>query len=290
MRSALTDTTEVEASGISVSDEDLNTFCEFFYRKAGIRLDGRKRYFLERRLVDRALKGSAVSFRDYFTMLKFDRTGREMEALINEMTVNETYFWRENYQFECMTRRMLDEIAAHKRKGERIRVWSVPCSTGEEPYTIAIQILENWARADLYDIEIYASDIDSAVLKRAAEGIYEERALSRMPAPYRSKYFTPLDERRWQVVDGLRGSITFTRTNLSDPVQTARFQGIDLVFCRNLLIYFDDASRRIAAENLNAALSPGAFVCLGHSESMSRISNLFRPRQFPEALVHQKPL
>ena len=286
----MTNSMDVDIADIGLSDQDLSTFCEFFYRKTGIRLDGRKRYFLERRLIERARICGASSFRDYLGMLKFDRTGNEMEALISEMTVNETYFWRENYQFECMTKRMLDEVAVNKRTGERIRIWSVPCSTGEEPYTIAIHILEHWAKADQYDIEIYASDIDNAVLKQAAEGIYEERALSRLPAAYRNKYFRPLGERSWQIVDGLRGSITFARTNLADPVQTARFQGIDLIFCRNLLIYFDEASRRIAAENIHAALNPGGFVCLGHSESMSRISSLFRPRQFPEALVHQKPL
>ncbi|MFC3225767.1 CheR family methyltransferase [Marinibaculum pumilum] len=283
------DDMEAAAETLPVSDDELDRFCEFFYRRTGIRLDRKKRYFLERRLVERALACNARSFSEYFQILKFGRTAGELETLINEMTVNETYFWRENYQFDCMTRRLLDEIAADKRPGDRIRIWSVPCSTGEEPYTIAIQILENWRHADRYDIELYASDIDSAVLKRAAEGIYEERALSRLPAAYRTKYFRRLDERRWQVIDALRGSIAFGRTNLFDPVQTARFRGIDLIFCRNLLIYFDDASRRIAAANIHEALNPGGFVCLGHSESMSRISSLFRPRQFKEALVHQKP-
>ncbi|SKA31524.1 CheR family methyltransferase [Consotaella salsifontis] len=272
-----------------LSDEELAKFSEFFYRKTGIRLDERKRYYMERRIVERIRRTGCRSFFEYFTTLKLNGAAGELEALINEMTVNETYFWRENYQFECMTRSMLDEIARRKRPGEPIRIWSIPCSTGEEPYTIAIHILEYWARADSYDIEIFASDIDSNVLKRARDGTYDERSLSRLPPQLRARYFKLVSERRWQVINELRSSIAFGSVNLSDPLETARYRQIDLIFCRNLLIYFDDVSRRLAAENMFEAMSPGGFICLGHSESMSRITNLFRPRQFAEALVYQKP-
>ncbi len=277
------------AEAPAISDDELSRFADFFYRKTGIRLDERKRYYMERRIVDRVRACACHSFADYFSRLKFGGLGNELEALINEMTVNETYFWRENYQFECMTRHMLDEIARTKRPGQRIRIWSIPCSTGEEPYTIAIHILENWARADAYDIELLASDIDSNVLQRARQGFYEERALSRLPRHLRERYFKPFGPTRWQVVEGLRESITFGPVNLSDPKETARYREIDLIFCRNLLIYFDDVSRRLAAANMFDCMTPGGFICLGHSESMSRISNLFRPRQFAEALVYQKP-
>lgn len=273
----------------TISDDELAKFSDFFYRKTGIRLDERKRYYMERRIVDRIRASGCHAFADYFARLKFGGLANELEALINEMTVNETYFWRENYQFECMTRHMLDEIARSKRPGQRIRIWSIPCSTGEEPYTIAIHILENWARADEFEIELFASDIDSNVLKRAKQGIYEERALSRLPAPLRARYFKPAGPARWQVIDDLRSSITFGPVNLSDPQDTVRYREIDLIFCRNLLIYFDDVSRRLAADNMFDCMTPGGFICLGHSESMSRISNLFRPRQFAEALVYQKP-
>lgn len=273
----------------TISDDELAKFSDFFYRKTGIRLDERKRYYMERRIADRILASGCQEFSDYFSRLKFGGLKNELEPLINEMTVNETYFWRENYQFECMTRHMLDEIARTKRPGQRIRIWSIPCSTGEEPYTIAIHILESWARADEFEIELFASDIDSSVLKRAKQGMYEERALSRLPPALRARYFKPSGPMRWQVIDDLRDSITFGSVNLSDPQDTLRYREIDLIFCRNLLIYFDDVSRRLAADNMFDCMTPGGFICLGHSESMSRITNLFRPRQFPEALVYQKP-
>ena len=128
------------------------------------------------------------------------------------------------------------------------------------------------------------------MLRRAQTGIYEARSVSRLPKPYLKRYFREVSEGRWQVIDDLRQSIDFARINISDAAETARYRRVDVVFRRNLLIYFDDVSRRVAAENLFEAMTPGGFICLGHSESMSRITNLFAPRRLPEALVHQRPL
>lgn len=274
-----------------ISAEDVTAFCDFFYKKTGISMDASRRYFIDRRLEERMAAHECKSFREYISLVKFQPGGAELQALINEMTVNETYFFREDYQFTCLTRRMLDEIAARKQPGEDpIRIWSVPCSTGEEPYSIAISILENWPRASEFDIEILASDIDTRVLERARAGIYQERALHRVPQAIRNAYFNKIGPDSWQVVADLRESIDFGTLNICNPMQAARMRGIDVIFCRNLLIYFDDLSRRRAAEHFFDALNPGGFVALGHSESMSRISNIFLPRKFPEALVNQRPL
>ncbi|NBC37416.1 chemotaxis protein [Novosphingobium sp. FSY-8] len=274
-----------------ISAEDVVSFCDFFYKKTGISMDASRRYFIDRRLEERMAANDCKTFREYLALVKFQPGGGEMQALINEMTVNETYFFREDYQFQCLTRHMLDEIADRRGNNRApIRIWSVPCSTGEEPYTIAISILENWGRANDFDIEILASDIDSRVLGRAQEGIYEARALHRVPTKVRDTYFRKLDNDRWQVIDDLRESVDFSLVNVCNPTQMARMRGIDVIFCRNLLIYFDDLSRRRAAEHFYEALNPGGFVALGHSESMSRISNIFNPRKFPEAIVHQRPV
>jgi chemotaxis protein methyltransferase CheR len=275
---------------LDIPPDEFDQFCDFFYRRTGMRLDAKRRYFIDRRLGERMTATGRSVFRDYFSFLKLQAGGGELQALINEMTVNETYFFREDYQFECLARRMLDEIAARKGAGERIRIWAVPCSTGEEPYSIAIWILEHWPQADAFDIEIHASDIDSRALAAARVGIYEERALHRVAPPLRQKYFTELPQQRWQVIGELRESIDFNPVNVANLGQMAKMRGFDVIFCRNLLIYFDDISRRQTAELFFEALLPGGFICLGHSESMSRISSLFLPRKFPEALVHQKPL
>lgn len=274
-----------------ITAEDVTVFCDFFYKKTGISMDASRRYFIDRRLEDRMVATECRSFREYLSLAKFQPGGGEMQALINEMTVNETYFFREDYQFNCLTRRMLDEIADRKDpRRDRIRIWSVPCSTGEEPYSIAISILEGWSRASDYDIEIIASDIDTRALAKARAGIYQARALHRVPPKIRDSYFNRVDQDNWQVIADLRESIDFNTINVSSPTQMARMRGIDVIFCRNLLIYFDDLSRRQTAEHFFDALNPGGFVALGHSESMSRISNIFLPRKFPEALVHQRPI
>ncbi|MFM7348640.1 MAG: CheR family methyltransferase [Erythrobacter sp.] len=271
--------------------EDIVAFCDFFYRKTGISMDAGRRYFIDKRLEERIAATGCGSLREYLALVRFQHDGAEMQALINAMTVNETYFFREDYQLACLTRHLLDEIADRKVAGrEQIRIWSIPCSTGEEPYSIAIAILEDWPRASDFDIEIFASDIDSRALGEARTGIYGARALHRVPARLRSAYFTQIGQESWRVIADLRDSIDFSLVNVASPVDMARIRGVDVIFCRNLLIYFDDLSRRRTAEAFFDALNPGGFIALGHSESMSRISSLFVPRKFPEALVHQRPL
>lgn len=154
---------------------------------------------------------------------------------------------------------------------------------------MAFYLLEHWPKVDDYNIEIVASDIDTEVLERARHGEYSARSFQHVPQRLMAKYTRATGDGRHQVIDGIRGSIRFTTMNLLEPAKSDEHGGFDVIFCRNLLIYFDDVSRRRAAEAMFAALNPGGFVCLGHSESMSRISSLFGIRKFPEAIVYQKP-
>ena len=272
-----------------LSPEDFARFREFYYRKTGNWFDEAKRYYVDKRVLARMRSTGCNSFREYFVRLRFDADGSELQALINSMTVNETYFFREEYQFQCLARSMLPQIAARKRPGDTIRIWSLPCSTGEEVYSLAIYLLEYWSQVDDYDVEIVGSDIDTAALDRAREGIYDRRPVHALPDSVLRRYFRRLADGRHQILGGIRDSVRLTRVNLEDPLETRSYRGFDVVFCRNLLIYFDDAARRRAAETLFDALNPGGYICLGHSEFMSRISPLFRPARFPEAIVYQKP-
>ena len=135
------------------------------------------------------------SFQSYFATLRSD-ADHEIEYLINAFTVNETYFYREEHQLRCMTSDLLGEIVRRKKPGEPIRIWSIPCSTGEEPYSIAIWLMENWSEVDRYNIEIVGSDIDTRALKAAAEGIYGNRALMRLPQDVIGRYFEAVDGER----------------------------------------------------------------------------------------------
>ena len=274
----------------SITDADFLKFREFFYRKTGIHFDDGKRYFVDKRLVERIDATGADDFRSYFIALRFESKGVELQQLVNAMTVNETYFFREAYQFDCMVNDMLAEVVKRKRPGGRIRIWSIPSATGEEPYTIAIYLLERWPLIDQYEVEILSSDIDTTVLSAAQRGVYSARSIGQLPQPYLEKYFRRLSDNEFEISRDLVNAVDFSRINLSDASDTRRFRDIDVIFCRNLLIYFDDQSRRLAAEAMYDALSPGGFVCLGHSESMSRISSLYTVRRFPDAMVYQKPL
>ncbi|WP_348698429.1 protein-glutamate O-methyltransferase CheR [Duganella fentianensis] len=276
-------------STITISDDDFEKFREFFYRKTGIQFEPTKRYFVDKRLIERVLATESGNFRNYFMTLRFQASGQELQTLTNLMTVNETYFFREEYQFKCLVDSILPEIIKHKQPGQTIRIWSIPSSSGEEPYSIAIYLLEHWPDIANWDVELISSDIDTDILAKARNGLYSPRSVQHLPLHLLARYFKRQPNGDYQIDDSLRGSVEFTRVNLNEAADTRPYRGIDVIFCRNLLIYFDDLSRAKAAEAFYDALHPGGYICLGHSESMSRITSLFRVRKFPEAIVYQKP-
>ncbi|QHL89637.1 chemotaxis protein [Sphingomonas changnyeongensis] len=271
-----------------VSDDDFERFRDYFHRETGIHFDASKRYFVDKRLVERVRETSSGSAKAYLARLSQGGAATELQQLINAMTVNETYFLREEYQFEALVDSVLPDIVARRRHRRPIRIWCVPSSTGEEPYSVAIYLLERWPALADWDVEILSSDIDTAVLERARAGRYSARSVQHLPRAWLARYFVPRGD-EYQLSSEIRDSVSFTRCNLTAPGETRAFRDIDVIFCRNLLIYFDDRSRRIAADALYDALTPGGFVLLGHSESMGRISSLFSPRRLPRAIVHQRP-
>lgn len=276
-------------TSITISEEDFSKFKEFFYRKTGMQFENSKRYFVDKRLIERIEATNSGSFRSYFVMLRFETTGEELQKLVNLMTVNETYFFREEYQFKCLVDSILPEIVRKKKDDSPIRIWSVPSSSGEEAYSIAIYLLEHWSGIDRWDVEIISSDIDTEIISQAKKGHYSPRSVQHLPDKILQKYFTPKNE-GYQICRDLQQAVEFTRVNIMEPLEVRSYRNMDVIFCRNLLIYFDDVSRRYAAEMFFDAMKAGGFVCLGHSESMSRISSLFRVCKFPEAIVYQKPL
>jgi chemotaxis protein methyltransferase CheR len=247
-----------------------------------------KRYYVERRIAERMVVTGGTSFASYFARLRMDLEG-EIEHFVNAFTVNETYFYREDHQLRCLTTDLLAERVRAKDPTRSIRIWSVPCSTGEEPYSIAIWLLENWPLVDKYDIEIVASDIDTEVLEKARAGIFGKRALMRLSPHLVASYFTQEGPDSWRILDDLRESVRFSRVNIVQAAETSANGRFDVIFCRNVLIYFDDVSRRVAAENLYENLEPGGYICLGHTESMSRISPLFEVQRFADAIVYRRP-
>jgi chemotaxis protein methyltransferase CheR len=270
-----------------LSDEDITRIGAMLYRWTGMVFGQNKRYYIERRIAERM---RIVGFLDPGAYLGFAVGNQgEREALINAFTINETYFYREEHQLAALSCEILPEIAMRRRPGDLIRIWSMPCASGEEAYSIAIWLLENWPMVDAYNIEIVGSDIDTAALTKAVEGHFSERSLARLPPAVRDSYFEPEHGQQRRIIEDLRRSVHFVPANIIDPVSMGKLGVFDVILCRNLLIYFDEAARIVAANQLLACLNPGGYLCLGHSRSMSRISDRFTTLRLADAIVYRRP-
>ncbi|MEV6346136.1 protein-glutamate O-methyltransferase CheR [Actinoplanes sp. NPDC051851] len=285
--------TSTAATGAGLADADFERFTEYFYKRTGIHFAPSKRYFVDKRIEACIRESRYGTFTSWFAALRMNEKPEMLQQVINELTVNETYFLREDYQFDAMLSTVLPAVLAarggvHRMAGP-VKILSLPCSTGEEPYSIALRLLEEWDQIDHVDVEIHGADIDSEVLAKAAHASYGERSLQRVPKPWLAKYFVPVGAGRYQVDEGIRGAVTLHRVNVCDTAAMRSYRDYDVIFCRNVLIYFDELSSRRAAENLFGALRPGGYLFLGHSESMSRISPIFTPTRLPEGIVYQRP-
>ena len=279
--------------GTGLSKADFEKFREYFYKRTGIQFTDAKRYFVDKR-IDACIRNAGFdSFLGWFAALRLSDRPDLLQDLINQLTVNETYFLREDYQFDALLTKVLPDVLTARGGPARIvgpvKILSLPCSTGEEPYSIALRLLEEWRHIDEVDVEIHGADIDSEVLARATHASYGDRSLQRVPKPWVAKYFTSVGAGRYQLDDSIRAAVTLHQVNVCDTAAMRAFRDFDVVFCRNVLIYFDELSSRRAAENLYGTMRPGAYLFLGHSESMSRISPIFTPTRLPEGIVYQRP-
>lgn len=269
-----------------LTGEELSQLSELLHRWTGMIFGEKKRYYLERRVTERLRQTDIADVRLYLAKIMGDIT--ERQHLINAITINETYFYREDHQLAALTNDILPAIVQNRRPGDLVRIWSLPCSTGEEAYSIAIWLLENWRLVDAYHIEIIGSDIDTEALAAARDGQYGERALARLPAAALNAYFEPEDHKRRRIIEDLRESVTFTKVNLIDRASVEAAGRFDVILCRNLLIYFDEGARQSAAAHMFDALNSGGFLCLGHSESMARIDDRFTLVRLDDAIVYRR--
>jgi chemotaxis protein methyltransferase CheR len=274
------------AANPALTTAQLERLRAILYDRTGMIFGESKRYYIERRIGGRMAKTGIADISRYLDGLLFDQA--EMDALVSAFTINETYFYREESQLAALSREILPRIVADRRPGDLVRIWSMPCSTGDEAYSIAIWLLENWPMVDAWNIEIVASDLDKAALAQAKRGRYGERALAKLPDDVRERYFGPTRGHVREIVDDLKESVQFREANLIDPRSMAAQGRFDVIFCRNLLIYFDEAAREVAARNLYDSLNPGGYLCLGHTESMARISDLFAPIRLADAIVYRR--
>lgn len=273
-----------------LNDDQYKRFVEFIYKNTGIWFEEAKKYFVEKRLLER-MEGLGIdSFRDYYFYLKFGTSAVELQELYNRLTVNETYFFRDFPQLAGFAEEVLPLIVRCKNlTGDKtFRIWSAGCSTGEEPYTLAIILLEMLPDPASWKIQITATDLNSKVLDAARKGMYGSRSVKDMPPEYLDRYFTQRMD--FNLVNlTLKNLIAFNKLNLSDAKAMVEYQGFDVVFCRNVLIYFDANSRQQVMEQFYCSLRSGGYIYLGHSESVGRITELFKMRRVGNHIVYYKP-
>lgn len=265
---------------------------DLIYETSGIYQVEEKMYLLASRCARRMSAVRAKTPGDYLAHLTTggDRH-KELHLLLNEITIGETYMFRSPAQLEALRNVILPQLMKSKAAAgfKRLRLWSAGCSTGEEPYTLAIFLLE--LRASLlsgWTFDILATDLNDNSLAAAKAGIYGEYALRSTSQVLRKKYFKPYDEKHLQASDELKSVIRFDRVNLNDDSKMIFLKGLDLIFCCNVLIYFDLNSKRRVAQHFYANLLTGGYLFLGHAESLYQVDDRFRLMHFPGAIGYWK--
>lgn len=274
-----------------LSFEEFSRLRDYVYRHTGITFDDQKLDFVAKRLAKRIDDIGVGSAGEYLRYLKFsDPRGAELQAFINLLTTNETYFFREFDQLAAFAEHCLPELVEKKERlaMRRIKIWSAGCSTGEEPYTIAIILREMLEEPDEWQLDVLGTDIDTRVLRQAKQGVYDKRSVKDVPPEYLDAWFVQTRHGQFRVHPLLKKMCRFERLNFKDRTRMELVNNMDCVFCRNVLIYFDDEVRKEVVGSFHNSLNPGGFIFLGHSESMSRISTAFRLRRLGGMMVHQK--
>lgn len=266
---------------------------DVIYQISGIYQPEEKLYLLASRCARRMSAVKANTPAEYLEHLTV-RGNREAELrlLLNEITIGETYMFRSPPQLEAMRNVILPQILQAKSAMgfKRLHLWSAGCSTGEESYTLAMFLLEESAKQLAgWTFDILATDLNDNSLAAAKAGIYGEYALRSTTEALRRKYFKPYDEKRLQAADQLKSLIRFDRVNLNDDSKMTFLKGMDLIFCCNVLIYFDLGSKRKVMQHFYSNLLPGGYLFLGHAESLYQVDDRFHLVHFPGTIGYWKP-
>ena len=266
---------------------------DLVYKTSGIYKADEKLYLLADGCGRRMKQLAARTLREYWDRLNAAAfRDAELRELLNEITIGETCLFRSQAQLDALRKVILPEIVAEKPKQitKRLRIWSAGCSTGEEPYTLAMNMLEESERLlKGWTVEIIATDLNDRSIETAKAGIYGDYALRNTSDLYRQKYFSIVDEKKLQVRPAVKQLITFSRLNLQDDSKMLFLKGIDLIFCCNVLIYFDAASKTKVVNNFFTNINFGGYFFLGTSESLMKLNDRFHLIHFPGTIAYWKP-
>ena len=289
--------TTTESSGSStgqdcmLSDQDFSQLRDLIYNESGIFIADNRKYLVKNRLANRLRELNLTSFAEYYYYLRFDANRRaELTKLFAVITTNETSFYRNPSQLQMFQEKALRrELDKQRAAGSRkLRIWSAGCSTGEEPYTLAI-ILHEVLKTEIadWDIKITANDLSEAVLLAADKGLYSMYSLRTTPPNIVAKYFT-MEGSSFRINPKLKRIISFGTINLSNKHMLTRVEKSNFIFCRNVIIYFDDAMKHQVINSFYDNLLPGGLLFIGHSESLHTISRAFKPEYLTGAIVYRK--
>jgi len=245
------------------SDAEFSMIAKLLHAEAGIEMPRAKEPLVYSRLAKRVRALGMTTFKEYCALIA-DPAAEERGHMLSALTTNVTRFFREPHHFEDLRRKTLAPLIARAKAGGRVRIWSAGCSTGMEPYSIALCVLEAWPEAAQADVKILATDINPRVLAEGRAGRYPAEALRDAPEPLRRRWFAEVEGGMAEAAPALRQLISFRELNLmGDWPMKGRF---DVVFCRNVAIYFDEPTQCMIWSRIAALLAPGGRLCIGHSE------------------------
>jgi chemotaxis protein methyltransferase CheR len=276
---------------LKVTNEEFTQLRDYIYEQSGIYIAENRKYLVENRLANRLKELNLKNFGEYYYYLRFDPGRRaELTKLFEVITTNETSFYRNPPQLQVFQDKVLktelDKLRAARSR--KLRIWSAGCSTGEEPYTLAM-ILQEVLKTEtpLWDIKITANDLSESVVSAARKGIYSEYSLRTTPKDIVTRYFKK-EGSTYVVEQKLKNMISFGMINLSDKAMLRRVDRSHIIFCRNVIIYFDDEMKRQVIESFYDNLLPGGCLLIGHSESLHNISRAFKPEHHTGTIVYRK--
>ncbi len=275
---------------VVMSEEEFRLIRDLIYNHCGIFFDNDSKYLLEKRLARRITTHQLSGFKDYYHFLKYNRKrDQELSDIMDVLTTNETYFFREAFQLKAFTDEILPQIkAAKEQKGEQsLRIWSAGCSSGEEPYTIAMLILETGCFKG-WRIEIIGTDISHRVLQQARKAVFGKASFRATDESLLKRYFQE-QESSFKIADEVKELVTISHLNLFDQNRLALLGKMDVIFCRNVIIYFDLVAKKKVIDAFYRSLRDGGYLLLGHSESLMNISTAFALKHLQNDMVYQKP-
>lgn len=267
----------LSSEGISpITEVEFKMLSSFIYRQFGIHLPAGKQDLLVRRLNSLLREQGYRSFGEYYQHLANNRSDAMFSELVNRITTNYTFFYREPAHFDFFKAHALPESIEWHRGDRDLRIWCAAASTGEEPYMLGMLVMEGLGlEYSLWDAGVLATDISEKALAKARRGIYNEDELKLLPPRYLKSYFRKAGPGEYEVSAHLKKEITYRRFNLIKPEYNFKRQ-FDIIFCRNVMIYFDDQTRLSVVRNLCESLREGGYLFIGHSESLMRFGNFFK--------------